>query len=247
MEERKKLGLKDGKCSSISGMSDDGTSMDFSMGEPEIDVVGEESGDDDIQSNGDENERSRASPHSNANTPGKPILKSAFSIASLLEAPKVPRGRRPNSKYPRVQASKSMNPLSLGMYPLFPITQPVGFQVEQPLSPHLASPPRSPEPGRTFTSPSAMRANHTISTIDSGSSTTSETQEHLHSPEHSHSDVQPLQDNSSPTNHELDQSICETDTHSSDIEHEHDHRDDPLDTSLRLEDSTKECHSESHH
>jgi len=31
--------------------------------------------------------------------------KFSFSIDSLLEAPKVPRGRRPNSKYPRVQAS----------------------------------------------------------------------------------------------------------------------------------------------
>lgn len=56
---------------------------------------------------------------------------SAFSIDSLLAAPKVPRGRRPNSKYPRVQACKSMNPLSMGMMPLFPVTQPVGFVVEQ--------------------------------------------------------------------------------------------------------------------
>lgn len=63
-------------------------------------------------------------------------LKSSFSIESLLETPKVPRGRRPNSKYPRVQASKSMNPLALGMVPLYPITQPVGFTVEQrPKSP----------------------------------------------------------------------------------------------------------------
>ena len=61
--------------------------------------------------------------------------KSAFSIDSLLQAPKVPRGRRPNSKYPRVQASKSMNPLSLGMLPLYPPTQPVGFQVQSMPSP----------------------------------------------------------------------------------------------------------------
>ncbi|KAL5017851.1 hypothetical protein ScPMuIL_003573 [Solemya velum] len=54
-----------------------------------------------------------------------------FSIDSLLETPKVPRGRRPNSKYPRVQASKSMNALGLGMVPLYPVTQPVGFIVEQ--------------------------------------------------------------------------------------------------------------------
>lgn len=65
--------------------------------------------------------------------------KSPFSIDCLLEAPKVPRGRRPNSKYPRVQASKSMSPFSLGMMPLFPITQPVGFQVER-----LPTPPSTP-------------------------------------------------------------------------------------------------------
>ena len=70
-----------------------------------------------------------------------PEIKTPFSIASLLEAPKVPRGRRPNSKYPRVQASKSMNPLALGIVPLFPITQPVGFQVER-----LITPPSSPRP-----------------------------------------------------------------------------------------------------
>lgn len=57
--------------------------------------------------------------------------KCSFSIDSLLETPKVPRGRRPNSKYPRVQASKSVNALGLGMIPLYPITQPVGFIVEQ--------------------------------------------------------------------------------------------------------------------
>ena len=57
--------------------------------------------------------------------------KSSFSIWSILETPKVPRGRRPNSKYPRVQASKSMSCYSLGMLPLYPITQPVGFQVER--------------------------------------------------------------------------------------------------------------------
>lgn len=62
-------------------------------------------------------------------TPAKP--RCPFSIDSLLETTKVPRGRRPNSKYPRVQASKSVNPLALGMVPLYPITQPVGFVVEQ--------------------------------------------------------------------------------------------------------------------
>ena len=86
------------------------------------------------------------------------MKKSPFSIDSLLESPKVPRGRRPNSKYPRVQACKSMNPLSLGMFPLFPITQPMGFQVERPSTPS-PSPSLSddysalPLPARTMGSP----------------------------------------------------------------------------------------------
>ena len=83
---------------------------------------------------GDDGEEERA--HHPASVGG--TKKSPFSIDSLLESPKVPRGRRPNSKYPRVQACKSMNPLSLGMFPLFPITQPMGFQVEHPTTP---SPP----------------------------------------------------------------------------------------------------------
>jgi hypothetical protein len=53
-----------------------------------------------------------------------------FSIDSLLVADKVPRGRRPNSKYPRVQASKSLHLLSPNLLSVFAITQPVGFQVE---------------------------------------------------------------------------------------------------------------------
>ncbi|XP_041363473.1 homeobox protein unc-4 homolog [Gigantopelta aegis] len=57
--------------------------------------------------------------------------KCPFSIDSILETPKVPRGRRPNSKYPRVQACKSLGPLGIGMMPLYPITQPIGFVVEQ--------------------------------------------------------------------------------------------------------------------
>lgn len=62
-----------------------------------------------------------------------------FSIDRLLEAPKVPRGRRPNSKYPLVQACKSLGNLNLGLLPFFPITQPVGFLVQQVVhgqSPH---------------------------------------------------------------------------------------------------------------
>lgn len=59
------------------------------------------------------------------------LRNSPFSIANILAAPKVPRGRRPNSKYPRVQACKSANPFGLGMYPLHPVTQPVGFVIRQ--------------------------------------------------------------------------------------------------------------------
>lgn len=43
----------------------------------------------------------------------------------------MPRGRRPNSKYPLVQACKSLGNLSLGLLPFFPITQPMGFLVQQ--------------------------------------------------------------------------------------------------------------------
>ncbi|RUS79905.1 hypothetical protein EGW08_012343 [Elysia chlorotica] len=57
---------------------------------------------------------------------------SPFSIDRLLESPKVPRGRRPNSKYPMIQACKSLGAsLSLGLLPFFPITQPMGFLVPQ--------------------------------------------------------------------------------------------------------------------
>ena len=55
----------------------------------------------------------------------------SFSIDRLLEEPRVPRGRRPNSKYPRVQACKSVTSLGSGMMPLYPVTQPIGFVVEQ--------------------------------------------------------------------------------------------------------------------
>ena len=55
----------------------------------------------------------------------------SFSIDRLLEEPRVPRGRRPNSKYPRVQACKSVTSIGVGMMPLYPITQPIGFVVEQ--------------------------------------------------------------------------------------------------------------------
>ncbi|KAH9488367.1 hypothetical protein Btru_063338 [Bulinus truncatus] len=74
---------------------------------------------------------------------------SAFSIDRLLETPKVPRGRRPNSKYPLVQACKSLGSLSLGLLPFFPITQPMGFLVQQVTHADTSSPfnslPVSPE------------------------------------------------------------------------------------------------------
>ncbi|XP_074648957.1 uncharacterized protein LOC141904276 [Tubulanus polymorphus] len=139
MEERMKRNLdkrgseSGGSCKSSSyagsdvGLTDDVT---------EIDVVGER----------EENPYNLTLRKDNADKTdvNAALLKSSFSIESLLEAPKVPRGRRPNSKYPRVQASKSMNPLSFGMVPLYPVTQPVGFIVEQVPSPEEPSPPPSP-------------------------------------------------------------------------------------------------------
>uniref|UniRef100_A0A158P8S6 Homeobox domain-containing protein n=1 Tax=Angiostrongylus cantonensis TaxID=6313 RepID=A0A158P8S6_ANGCA len=59
----------------------------------------------------------------------------AFSIENLLAASRVPRGRRPNAKYPRVQACKNLSPF---MLPLFPITQPAGRRICEP------SPPTQP-------------------------------------------------------------------------------------------------------
>ena len=53
-------------------------------------------------------------------------IRTSFSIDNLLATPRVPRGRRPNAKYPRVQACKSMSPF---MFPLFPITQPAGITI----------------------------------------------------------------------------------------------------------------------
>ncbi|XP_013417610.1 homeobox protein unc-4 homolog [Lingula anatina] len=92
--------------------------------EDAIDVVGD-------NSDGDASRASEEPSSHDENSNRVLTFRSAFSIDCLLEAPKVPRGRRPNSKYPRVQASKSMNPFSLGMVPLYPINQPVGFMVEQ--------------------------------------------------------------------------------------------------------------------
>ena len=174
IEEKKKYG--GGKSSNadsssrVSSLSD----TDGNNSESEIDVVGES-----IDGGHAEQEKEldlSARPDyeckdQNGGLPEnglKPVLlKSAFSIDSLLETPKVPRGRRPNSKYPRVQASKSMNPLSLGMYPLYPITQPVGFQVERPPTPSSTSctiEEPSPEPLRRFSSPSSLKLrNHPCS------------------------------------------------------------------------------------
>ncbi|KAL6735394.1 hypothetical protein Aduo_005840 [Ancylostoma duodenale] len=65
----------------------------------------------------------------------------AFSIDSLLAASRVPRGRRPNAKYPRVQACKNLSPF---MLPLFPITQPAGRTIREP-SPQ-PQPQQMPQP-----------------------------------------------------------------------------------------------------
>ncbi len=168
LEEKKKLNggkVSNADCASrVSSLSD----IDGNNSESEIDVVGEESTG---TGNAQENEVDLSTPpHASQekrndnmadgqNGLRPALLRSAFSIDSLLETPKVPRGRRPNSKYPRVQASKSMNPLSLGMYPLYPITQPVGFQVERPPTPARSCSPSdpSPEPLRRFSSPSSLK------------------------------------------------------------------------------------------
>ncbi|KAK2161509.1 hypothetical protein LSH36_115g04027 [Paralvinella palmiformis] len=156
--EMKKSGSLNSKLK-LDQTSRDSSIPDSTDGtEPEIDVVGE-NGDDSRQESaafrsvGDGVDRNNTSSSSSStssmdtNPERRPSIKSPFSIASLLETPKVPRGRRPNSKYPRVQASKSMNPLALGMVPLYPITQPVGFQVERlPTPPPSFSPVSPPSP-----------------------------------------------------------------------------------------------------
>ena len=170
IEEKKKISggkNSNGDCASrVSSLSD----IDGNNSESEIDVVGEEPtgrGSEEQEKELDLSVPSRTCQEHHEQNVGdqgnglKPaLLGSAFSIDSLLETPKVPRGRRPNSKYPRVQASKSMNPLSLGMYPLYPITQPMGFQVERPPTPtstSCTSVEPSPEPLRRFSSPSSLK------------------------------------------------------------------------------------------
>ncbi|KAJ1348736.1 hypothetical protein KIN20_004108 [Parelaphostrongylus tenuis] len=66
----------------------------------------------------------------------------AFSIENILAASRVPRGRRPNAKYPRVQACKNLSPF---MLPLFPITQPAGRRIREP-SPSTHSQPPVQQP-----------------------------------------------------------------------------------------------------
>ncbi|KAI1724770.1 homeobox domain-containing protein [Ditylenchus destructor] len=69
-----------------------------------------------------------ATNHQNVTTNNKPLTPVfSHSIENLLAASKVPRGRRPNAKYPRVQACKSLAPFLL---PLFPITQPAGITIK---------------------------------------------------------------------------------------------------------------------
>ncbi|CAK5118428.1 unnamed protein product [Meloidogyne enterolobii] len=73
----------------------------------------------------EENQNNNEVGESSTNSFTKQAAKSStFSVESL-----VPRGRRPNTKYPRVQACKSIAPY---MFPLFPITQPSGQTIRQP-------------------------------------------------------------------------------------------------------------------
>ncbi|KAL3877668.1 hypothetical protein ACJMK2_035339 [Sinanodonta woodiana] len=78
----------------------------------------------------DESSECASTKNMENNYPGEVKKKCPFSIDSLLEEPKIPRGRRPNSKYPRVQASKSVNSPGHILGPLHPLTQPVGFEVQ---------------------------------------------------------------------------------------------------------------------
>ncbi|KAI6232620.1 Homeobox domain-containing protein [Aphelenchoides fujianensis] len=74
--------------------------------------------------------RSAASSASSTSADAPPAEKPpppAFSVENLLAIPKVPRGRRPNAKYPRVQACKSVSPFLL---PLFQVAQPTGVTVK---------------------------------------------------------------------------------------------------------------------
>lgn len=67
----------------------------------------------------------------------KPLPTFPFSIDSILAVSRVPRGRRPNAKYPRVQACKNLSPF---MIPLFPITQPGGNVIREKTPPPLIIP-----------------------------------------------------------------------------------------------------------
>ncbi|CAB3411373.1 unnamed protein product [Caenorhabditis bovis] len=66
----------------------------------------------------------------------KPLPTFPFSIESILAVSRVPRGRRPNAKYPRVQACKNLSPF---MLPLFPITQPAGNLIREKSPPPPSS------------------------------------------------------------------------------------------------------------
>ncbi|KAI6183157.1 Homeobox protein unc-4 [Aphelenchoides bicaudatus] len=70
---------------------------------------------------------SQKSQSNDQETDGKSKSQAAFSVESLLAMPKVPRGRRPNAKYPRVQACKSVSPF---LFPLFQLAQPTGVTIK---------------------------------------------------------------------------------------------------------------------
>lgn len=128
LEEKRKL-MQDTKKDQKPGEGEKDISMSEFDDKNDMSDCDEPQSEDSINHNSDSNSNSdNESSFENDSDIGR---KCPFSIDSLLETPKVARGRRPNSKYPRVQASKSVNALGIGMMPLYPITQPVGFIVEQ--------------------------------------------------------------------------------------------------------------------
>ena len=152
----------DSRDSASSRASDDSRDRCHGDGDSsddfEIDVIG----DDDVIGKKEEDCDRGEVVDTSAEKNCSPVNRSPFCIDNLLQKTKVPRGRRPNSKYPRVQASKSMNPLSLGMLPLFPITQPIGFKVE-PLPSPSSSPSRTVPETDTSLTTHAHSPSHLVS------------------------------------------------------------------------------------
>ena len=129
LEQQRREAERRRRASGGAAASDDDDDDD----DKEIDIVGDGDDDDDGDSGrgGDVIKAADESSSMGDNTSGwSDVHRSPFCIENLLRKTKVARGRRPNSKYPRVQASKSMHPLAISMMPLYPVTQPMGFNVE---------------------------------------------------------------------------------------------------------------------